>query len=61
MSCISLSSSISFAIETPSLIITTEPFAFLIAAFLPLGPIVALTASATALTPSSNCKRALLL
>ena len=48
------SSSISFAIETPSFVIRGAPYDFSKITFLPLGPIVTLTASASLLTPASR-------
>ncbi len=52
------SRSISFAIDTPSLVIVGEPQLFSRTTFLPFGPSVILTASATASTPLSSDLRA---
>ena len=47
-----LSKSISFATVTPSLVTTGAPKVFSMRTFLPLGPSVAFTASASLSTPS---------
>ena len=52
------SSSISFAMVTPSLVIRGAPKDLSSTTFLPLGPKVTLTVSASWLTPASNAARA---
>ena len=52
------SSSISRAMVTPSLVIVGAPQALLMTTLRPFGPRVTLTASARALTPRSNARRA---
>src|SRR3954449_11259484 len=53
------SSSISLAIDTPSLVMVGAPHFFSTTTLRPLGPIVTLTASASLLTPASRPRRAL--
>ena len=52
------SSSISFAIVTPSFVISGAPYDLSSTTFLPLGPSVTLTVSASWLTPASKAARA---
>ncbi|CAB5115607.1 unannotated protein [freshwater metagenome] len=52
------SSSISFAIETPSLVIVGAPHFFSSTTFRPRGPRVTLTASANVFIPRSSARRA---